>query len=326
VKIVESEDWPTYKSVWNECMKDYYWYKNNPVFDWNKDEELEDMESDFGKPGRIFLEAQEDGKVAGVFGFRYRGKEASMRRWEPVVLEHTGDIAIHNELLVHALDYLSEQGVERITVTIKYQVGNLDDANHLFELYRESGFSRYQPDSVDLVTKLDDIPRSPLIQDNISIDPHQGTIPENIGKWCVRAYGSTPEDLEIHRFDKSVTDYDTAVAVFKSIKGGRLGHSSDDFWKVALVDGEPAGFIGGFIRKAKYQPITGVLGPLGVFPEFRRLGLGVFLVSELFKSMKSHGCEYTAVGTPHANTNAIRMYEKAGYKMNCCLIFLEKIL
>lgn len=151
-------------------------------------------------------------------------------------------------------------------------------------------------------------------------------MPENIGEYCVRAYGSTSEDLEIHGFDKSVSDYDTAVSAMGSIMGGRLGHSPDDFWKVALVDGEPAGFIGGFIKESKHKPVTGILGPLGVFPEFRRLGLGVFLVSEFFKSMKSHGCEYTAVGTPLANTNAIRMYEKAGYRMNCSLIFLEKTL
>ena len=268
MKIIESTDWSVYKSAWNECMKDYYWYKEDPVFDWHKEEELDDMETDFGKPGKVFLEAREDGKIAGVFGFRYRGKEASMRRWEPVVLENTGDIAIHNELLVHALDYLSEKGVERTTVTIKYRVGNLDAASHLFELYQESGFSRYQPDSVDLVTHLDDIPIPPSIQDNISIDSHQGTIPENIGEFCVRAYGSAPEDLEIHGFDKSVTDYNTAVAVFKSIIDGRLGHSPDDFWKVALVDGEPAGFIGGFIKESKHKPVTGILGPLGVFPEY----------------------------------------------------------
>ena len=326
MKIIESEDWLTYKSVWKECMEDYYWYKNSPVFDWNKDEELEEMESDFGKPGNVFLEAHEDGEVVGVFSFRYRGKEASMSRWEPAVLKPSENNEIRKALLRYALDYLSEKEVERTRVTIKHPTGNPDVAKHLLELYQQSGFSRSQPDSVDLVTNLDDIPSPPSMQGNISIDPHQGTNPENIGKWCVRAYGSTPEDLEIHGFDKSVTDYDTAVAAFKSIIGGRLGQSPDEFWKVALVDGEPAGFIGGFILETKHKPTTGVLGPLGVFPEYRRLGLGVYLISELFKSMKNYGCEYTAVGTPLANTNAIRMYEKAGYKLNCHLTFLEKIL
>ena len=326
MKIVESEDWSTYKSVWIECMKDYYWFKNSPVFDWNKDEELEDMESDFGNPGNILLEAHQDGKIVGVFGFRYRGKQASMSRWEPAVLENNGATEVHNALLNHALDYLSDKGVERITVTIKYPVANPYVAKHLLELYQQSGFDRYQPDSVDLVTHLDDIPNLLSMPDNISIDPHLGTIPENIGEFCVRAYGSTPEDLEIHGFDKSVTDYDTAFHAFKSIKDGRLGPSPSEFWKVALVDDEPAGFIGGFIKESKHKPVTGILGPLGVFPEFRRLGIGVFLVSELFKSMKKSGCEYTAVGTPANNRNAIGMYQKAGYKLNCFLLFLEKTL
>ncbi|TFG95947.1 GNAT family N-acetyltransferase [Candidatus Thorarchaeota archaeon] len=326
MKIIESEDWSTYKSVWIECMKDYYWYQDSPVFDWNKDEELEEMESDFGKPGNVFLEAHEDGEVVGVFSFRYRGKQANLNRWEPTALEGNGGTEIHNALLKHALDCLSGKGVERTTVTIKYPVTNPDVVKHLLDLYEHLGFERYQPVSVDLVTHLDDIPNPPSMPDNISIDPLQGTNPENIGKWVVRAYGSTPEDLEIHEFDKSVTDYDTAFHAFKSIMGGRLGPSPSEFWKVALVDDEPAGFIGGFIKESKHKPVTGILGPLGVFPEFRRLGLGVFLISELFKSMKESGCEYSAVGTPANNRNAIGMYQKAGYKLNCHLLFLEMTL
>ena len=326
MKIIESEDWPTYKTAWKECMKDYYWYKNNPVFDWNKHEELDDMESDFGKPSNVFLEAHQGDEIVGVFSFRHRGKQASLMRWEPTVLISSGAAQVRKALLSYAVDYLSNKGVERITVTVKHPADTPDITKHLFELYKQSGFKPYQPVSVDLVTHLDDIPPPLSMPDNVSIDPHLGNNPENIGKWCVRAYGSTSEDLEIHGFDRSVTDYDTAVAAMGSIMRGRLGESPHEFWKVALVDGEAAAFIGGFISKSKHKPVTGILGPLGVFPEYRRQGLGVFLISELFKSMKDHGCEYTGVGTPLSNTNAIHMYEKSGYKMNCHLTFLEKIL
>ena len=326
MKIVESEDWSTYKTAWIECMKDYYWYKNNPVFDWNKDEELYDMESDFGKPGQVFLEAHHADKIVGVFSFRYRGKQASMMRWEPAVLKPLEDSEIRNALLDYALDYLSSKGVARARVLIKYPLENPNVAKHLLDLFNQSGFDRYQPDSVDLVTRLDEIPGPPTMNDSISIHSETGITPEAIGEYCVRAYGTTPEDFEIHGFDQSVTDYDTAVAAFGSIMRGRLGQSPEEFWKVVLVDGEPAGFIGGMILERKFKPVTGVLGPLGVFPEYRRLGLGVYLVSELFKSMIRHGCEYTAVGTPSANTNAIKMYEKAGYKMNCLLVHLKKEL
>lgn len=307
-------------------MSDYYWYKNDPVFDWNKNEELDDMESDFGKPGNVFLEAREDDTIVGVFSFRHRGSQANLMRWEPTVLKHLEANEIQKELLRYALDYLSGKGVIRAQVLIKHPAENSEVARHLFDLYNEFGFELRQPVSVDLVARLDDIPSPPSMPENISIDSHLGTIPENIGNWCVRAYGSTPEDIEIHGFDKSVTDYDTAVASFGSIMAGRIGNSPEEFWKVALVDGEAAGFIGGFIKESKHKPLTGILGPLGVFPEFRRRGIGVFLISELFKSMKKYRCEYSAVGTPLANTNAIRMYEKAGYKMNCHLTFLEKVL
>jgi len=185
VKIVESEDWSIYKSAWNDYMKDFYWYKKNPIFDWHKGEELEDMETDFGKTGKVFLEAHQDGKIVGVFGFRYRGKEASMRRWEPAVMTTTGDSEIQDALLKHALDYLSGKGVESTKVIIKHPVENPEVAQHLLELYQQSGFARYQPDGVDLVTRLDDIPSSPSMQENISIDPNQGTIPKN---YCCLAF------------------------------------------------------------------------------------------------------------------------------------------
>ena len=326
MKIVESTDWLTYKSAWQECMKEFYWYQNNPVFDWNKDEELEEMETDFGKEGCVFLEARENSDIAGVFGFRYRGQEGSLRRWEPAAINCSERKKIHEQLLKYALDHLAEKGVKRTKVIIKHPFDSPETTQHLLELYEKFGFERYQPDGVDLIAKLDEVPNSPKVQDNITIDTEQGAIPENIGEYCVRAYASTPEDLEIHGYDNSVTSYDTAVLVLRNILSGGLGRSPEEFWKVALVDGEAAGFIGGFIRESKHWPTTGVFGPVGVFPEYRRLGLGLFLVSELFQAMKNHGCEYAAVGTPSANTNAIRMYKKAGFKMNCHLIHLEKQL
>ena len=326
MKIVESSDWSLYKFAWEKCMKDYYWYKENPIFDWNKEEELKEMESDFGKPGRVFLEAHEDEEIVGLFGFRFRGKEASLRRWEPTSVTHSKDGEVEKSLLEHGLDLLSEKGVERAKVIVKYPHGNQKVVSHLLELYGNSGFERYQPDSVDLVANLSKVPSYSPKGSNISLDSNQGIIPENIGEYCVRADASTPEDREIHGFDISVSDYDTAVAVFRSILGGSLGPSPSEFWKVALVDDKPAGFIGGFIKESNHGPKIGVLGPIGVFPEYRRLGIGRYLLSEIFNAMRNHGCEYTAVGTPAANKNAIAMYQKAGYKLSSYLTYLEKIL
>jgi len=307
-------------------MKDYYWYKNDPVFDWNKYEELEDMEDEFGKPGNVFLEAYDDDTIVGIFGFRHQGRMATLRRWEPATLEHLSNLRIHQALLTHSLNYLSEKGVERVRVLIKHPAENPKVSEYLSNLFFQNGFDRYQPDSIDLVTKLDDIHDPPIIDNRVSVDSESPIDPAVLGEYIIRAYGTTPEDLAIHSFDESVTDYDTAVAAFGSIMRGRLGPSPEDFYKLAFVDNEPAGFIGGFINESKHRPVTGILGPIGVFPEYRRLGIGVLLVSELFKSMKKHGCEYAAVGTPLANTNAIKMYQKAGYKINCILIHLEKTL
>ncbi|TFG26281.1 hypothetical protein EU528_14665, partial [Candidatus Thorarchaeota archaeon] len=223
MKIIESTDWSTYKYTWKECMKDYYWYQTDPVFDWNKNEELDDMEDEFGKPGNVFLEAHQDDKIVGVFSFRYRGKEAKMMRWEPAVLKASDDNEIRSALLSYAMDYLSGKGVEHTKVVMKYPIGNPDIAKPLLDLYQQSGFSRYQPDSVDLITSLDDMPSPPSMPKNVSIDRDLGLIPENIGAYCVRAYGTTPADIEIHGFDKSVTEYESAVSIANAILGGRFG-------------------------------------------------------------------------------------------------------
>jgi hypothetical protein len=132
-------------------MKEYYWYKNDPVFDWNKYEELEDMKDDFGKPCNIFLEAHDDEKIVGVLGFRHRGRLATLRRWEPVTVEPQSDLRIHQELLTYSLNFLSEKGVERVRVLIKHPAKNPKVTGHLLTLFSENDFDRYQPDSIDLM-------------------------------------------------------------------------------------------------------------------------------------------------------------------------------
>jgi GNAT superfamily N-acetyltransferase len=325
MKIVESKNWSTYRSAWEECMQNYYWYKDDPVFDWNKSEELEEMEYKFTNPERVFLEALQDGKIVGVFGLRFSGNEAVLRRWEPVALSATNKSEIEQALLNYGLNYLSDKGVERAKVIVKYPFNDKDVAEPLLKLYQTAGFERYQPDSVDLVVKLDDVPNPVQERANIVIDTHLATDSENIAKYVIRAFASTSEDKKIHGFDLSVSDYKVALRSYDSIRRGRLGPSPNEFWKVALIDSKPAGFIGAFIRESKFRPLTGILGPLGVFPEYRRLGIGSYLISEQFKSMKDYGCEYTAVGTPAANKNAIAMYKKAGYKLSSYLMHLETI-
>jgi GNAT superfamily N-acetyltransferase len=326
MQIVESKNWSTYRSAWEECMQNYYWYKNNLVFDWNKDEEIEEMEHDFTNPGRIFLEAHENGEIVGIFGLRYKEKEAVLRRWEPAALDATNKHEVEHALLNYGLNCLSEKGVERVKVLVKHPFNDKEVVEPLLKLYQTTGFERYQPDSIDLVVKLDDVPTTVQERANIVVDTHLGTDSENIAKYVIRAYASTPEDKEIHGSDLSVSDYDVALRTIDTIRRGRLGPSPNEFWKVALVDNQPAGFIGAFIRESKFRPLTGILGPLGVFPEYRHRGIGGYLIAELFKSMKQYGCEYTAVGTFAANKKAIAMYQKAGYKLSSHLVHLEKTL
>ena len=111
-----------------------------------------------------------------------------------------------------------------------------------------------------------------------------------------------------------------------SIKQGKHGLSPPECWKIGLVEGEPAGFAVSFMPKDKYRPSYGVIGLIGVFPEFRRRGIAYALIAEMHKCFRKHGCRYAYVGTPKTNKNAISLYKKVGYKTVFELINFEKQL
>ena len=88
----------------------------------------------------------------------------------------------------------------------------------------------------------------------------------------------------------------------------RLLQSAGESQKSAI---SPRGSIIGVIQKdSKYRPARGIIAQLGVFPEFRRRGIGMVLIDELFRVFKQHGCAYSFVGTPKANDPALELYCK----------------
>jgi GNAT superfamily N-acetyltransferase len=149
---------------------------------------------------------------------------------------------------------------------------------------------------------------------------------EDLASITVKSFTSTPEEREIHGFDKTVTEHIQATALLQRMAEGFYGYSSDEFRKIAVVNGVPVGFLGAFISESKYKPLTGVLGPMAVLPGYRRQGIAISLVDEVLQTLKEYGCEHAAVGTPAANTGAISLYEKAGFKLACRLTSLERDL
>ncbi|NHI88106.1 MAG: GNAT family N-acetyltransferase [Candidatus Thorarchaeota archaeon] len=328
VVIEPASDWSVYSQAWNMAMEHYYWYQENPAFDFNKNEELEEMRSDFENRENMFFFAYADTPVdvVGILGLRHNNLMARIRRWEPAALPAFRKTNVAKVLLEYAIDALASLGVKRVSSHSKYPVDSPElVANHL-DLYSNAGFKKRLQDSVDLVMPLSSIPHSSVRTSEIQVETGDNYTFEDLASIVVKSFTSTPEERKIHGFDKTVTEHIQATALLQRMADGFYGESPDELRKVAVVDGVSAGYLGAFIVESKYKPLTGVLGPMAVLPDYRRRGIALHLIEMTLHTLKDYGCKFAAVGTPAANTSAIRLYEKAGFNLNCRLVNLEREL
>jgi GNAT superfamily N-acetyltransferase len=323
--IEPASDWPTYSQVWNAAMEDYYWYQENPVFDFNKNEELDEMQSDFENRENMFLSAYSEtyADMVGILGLRHNNLIARIRRWEPSVLPKLRKMNVAKALLEYAIDALASLGVKRVISLFKYPVDSPELVADLLDLYSNTGFEKKLPDSVDLVMSLSSMPYRSVRTSHIHVETGENYTFEDLASMVVKSFTSTPEERKIHGFDKTVTEHIQATALLQRMADGFYGESPNELRKIAVVDGVSAGYLGAFILESKYKPLTGVLGPMAVLPGYRRRGVALHLIEKTLHTLKDYGCKFAAVGTPAANSSAIRLYEKAGFNLNCRLVTLE---
>ncbi|MHA1963221.1 MAG: GNAT family N-acetyltransferase [Candidatus Thorarchaeota archaeon] len=326
--IEPADDWETYSEAWSSAMEHLYWYKEGPVFDFNKDEEIEEMHSAFETPGNLFLVARIPGEdeIVGVLGFRYRDVIARFRRWEPAIIPQYRKTVVAKALLEKALEQLTLMGVKTVSYLVKHPFSSPRSAIEHLTLFKSTGFEHKRPDSVDMVRGLDNLKLHSKSPCGILVETGENYTFEDLASITVKSFTSTPEEREIHGFDRTVTEHIQATALLQRMAEGYYGYSPDEFRKIAVVDGAPAGFLSAFVSESKYKPRTAVLGPMAVLPGYRRQGIALHLVYEVLRALKEYGCEYTAVGTPAANTGAIVLYEKAGFKLASRIISLERVL
>ena len=300
-------------------MKDTYWYSKQHFFDYNRDEEIEDLREEFHNPNNIYLIAS-DGNPLGVIGLKIRGKRGTIRRWEPAVPEKYRGLHVAESLIVKALEITKIRGVESIHTNIKYPYGSQEP--WLCNEYRTQGFME-QKKMLNFIKKIEyDLPLIPSFDMNSS---HNYSVDE-VTEFTLRAFATTPEDIEIHGKDLSVSDPVIAKETITIQRAGMMGKSLPELGQVALIDGEPAGFIRCLIREEKYRPDYGLIGILGVFPEYRRKGIGTALVNYAITKFKDYGLQYAYVGTKENNHQAIKAYTKAGFQPLFRQITYEKII
>ena len=331
ITVARAQSWKDYKKAWIDCMKHLHWFEEQRLFDYNREEEIEELRKSFGKPENLFLVARQEGieKIVGVLGIRrgkWRGGNAGiMRGREPALPLEMRDRGAGEALIRKALDFLREGDLEKAVYILKYPYDSAETASWHINLYKRCEFQQRGPGGVTLLADMSrshnlSIPTS----DFKTVGWNDYTL-EEISEFVLRAYASTPEDREINGWNPLVSNRDEILNALRSFRQGKLGFPSE-CCRVALVDGKPAGFIGAFMPEWKHRPPTGVLGLVGVFSEHRRKGIAYFLISEIHRVLKEYGCHYSLVVTPKTNQKAIRLYKKVGYRPVFEQIELEKKL
>ncbi|MGY5874367.1 MAG: GNAT family N-acetyltransferase [Candidatus Thorarchaeota archaeon] len=327
IRVEDARSLEDYERAWTECMQSVYWFNDRHFFDYHPDDERADIHSAFGIGNNIFLTAKTDesSDIVGVLGCEIRGRIGLIRRWEPAVQPHVKRTAIAEGLLNECIRQLENNAITRIQTKLRYLVDSPSVSSWLLEVYYRLGFRDCVPPSVSL---LFDIKTLTLNERNdspsISLVNADDYSVEDLAELTVRSFASTDTDRAMHGWDESVSNYESSVRTIQHVKKGGFGVSTPECRRVALVDDEPAGLILSFIPEAVYRPPYGVVGQLGVAPNFRQRGIASLLIQDIFRVFKKHGCQYAYVGTPAANQHAIHMYETNGFEVLFKILDLEK--
>lgn len=283
--------------------------------DWNRDEEIGEIKRDFDREGNHFLVAHRRNRdAAGVLGFRLQGEVGVIRGWEPGVPPQENDLAIGTSLLDECFRILMDQGVERVGCTLRFPIASPAVAEWHITLFNQCGLKQWGPMGVQLILNLNDSQAYETHPEGVQVVNRSEYSVEEMVDLIHRAFTSKQEDRDTHAFDAGVTEPDAIRQLHERIMDGYYGLSPVEAWKVAVVDGEPVGFVGSFIPENPYRPQHGVLGPVGVLPEYRRQGVSTLLISEVHSVLQEHGCIYSYVGTPETNHGALEMYQRIGFK------------
>ena len=66
LEVAQARSWDDYKKAWIHGMKGVHWVKEPRLFDYNVEEELEDLQKGFEKPSNLFLVARAPPNVFAI--------------------------------------------------------------------------------------------------------------------------------------------------------------------------------------------------------------------------------------------------------------------
>lgn len=283
-------------------MSNIYWFKEKHFFDYSRKDETDALERQFGDKG-IFLVGYEGEDPVGVLGITSRGV---IRRWEPVTMDE--NLGMSRQLLVEGIKLAREMGIKRLRTVLRYRCDV--EPPILQKVYGEAGLKMMTP-GIQLITDLTNIPQQTSV---IETEPATYFTLDEMTCLTLSAFATLPTDKAIHGDEGHVSEPTEAKENHRVIREGQLGETDDSLMRVAVINGVPAGFICSTIMEHYNRPRFGLIAILGVIPEYRRMGIGTWLVQDALSKFKEKGLNYGYVGTPQANANGIKLYEKNGFR------------
>jgi ribosomal protein S18 acetylase RimI-like enzyme len=318
-----------YLSQWKEAMADVYWFHRSSLLDNSREETAEEIAQEFSQPNCIYLVAKsEDSNQAfGVLKIKVHKTTGTFGRWEPAVRKEHREIGVGEALMEKAFSMLRERHCSKARCIMKFPYNQPETASWHVRLYQKCGFVQERPSGILLIADLSQttikVPAIPTLR----IIEGSAFSLEEFAHFTQRAFLSTPQDREVHQSDPYVSDREHFLNAFGAIKAGKMGLSPPECWQIATLNDEIAGFVIGFMRaQSKYLPVHGIIGELGIFPEFRRRGIAKFLIASIVRVFKKNGCTYSLVGTPKTNEPAIDLYRKMSFSPAFEQIDFQKVL
>jgi len=328
--VSEAKSPAEYLQTWKKAIQTAPWFRQRRLFDYDPEEIKEDIKQAFQKHANFFLIAkQKENKeeAVGVLGVTVANNVATLGRWEPAVTSQQKRNRIGQTLLEEAFLRLRQRNVSKVRCMLKFPINQFHTARWHARLYKMCGFTEKIPSSLMLLANLSSIVIKPSLTAGLQITYDHGFSSREFVDFTQRAYLATPEDRMVHINDPFISDPKTCLNTLQAIRDGRMGLSPPEFWLVSKHNDNIAGFTIGFMPKtSKNRPPHGVIGELGVFPEYRRKGIAITLISEMLRTFRRLGCRYSLVGTLKTNKSAIGLYKKAGFCPVFELVDFEKTL
>jgi ribosomal protein S18 acetylase RimI-like enzyme len=325
-EIREEDSIERFVASWEECMKGAPWFDSDLMFGYKPEEEIERLRSIHGEENLFLVASQgKDTEPLGVLSAQIQGSVGKIGPWEPGVTQAGGRRGIGEALLQRACEKLGKRGVEKLESTLRYPCDTAAQAAWLDGLYRGYGFSQRGPTGLQMIVELSQTTELGATDiQGLRITGREGRGIDDLVGYTLRAFSSDPRDETYFSWDPLTTTREGAQRFFRGIFSQETGRSPPEFFRVAWIDGEPAGFAGSFARKS--DETKGFVGPVGVFPEYRRRGIATALVISACDTLRAEGYRYAYLGTHVDNMPARRMYEGIGFKPVFNTVLFEKSL